>query len=252
MQQILGIGVLVMIVADAFVGVRLLMLAARTRRLPEFSFGSSFLLMGVVGYPLSIVARKAAFAGAPIPALLPTALFFQNLASMMILVGTWWTFRAESRWLRPVLSIAALALVASLMGESLVAGAWTLQDGGPWYELGFWVRAGAFAWSAAEAGRYYALMRRRLVVGLADPVVVDRFRLWAVSSSAITAAFLVFYMGRLWAENVATSVPVLVATSLVGLIAGISMWLAFVPPVAYLRQFKPTLADAPPVPVPPV
>ena len=94
-------------------------------------------------------------------------------------------------------------------------------------------------------------MRRRLVVGLADPVVVDRFRLWAVSSSAITAGFLVFYMGRLWAENVATSVPVLTATSVVGLVAGVSMWLAFVPPAAYLRQFKSALADVLPVPAPP-
>lgn len=251
MQTILGIGVLVMIVADAVVGVRLLMLASRTRRLPELSFGSSFVLMGVVGYPLSIVARKAALAGAPIPALLPTALFFQNLASMMILVGTWRTFRAESRWPLAVLWIAAVAFVASLAGDSLVAGAWTLRDGGPWYELGFWARAGAYAWSAAEAGRCYGMMRRRLAVGLADPVVVDRFRLWAVSSSAITAAFLVFYMGRLWAENVATSVPVLAATSVVGLIAGLSMWLAFVPPPAYLRRFKSALADVPPARVPP-
>ena len=67
MLQILGIGVLVMIVADGVVGARLIMLARRTRQLPEFCFGISFLFLGVVGYPLSIAARKAALAGAPVP-----------------------------------------------------------------------------------------------------------------------------------------------------------------------------------------
>jgi hypothetical protein len=150
-----------------------------------------------------------------------------------------------------VLWLSAAAFVASLVGDSIVAGTWVLRDGGAWYELGFWVRAGSYAWSAAEAGRYYGLMRRRLAVGLADPVVADRFRLWAISSSAITAAFLVFYMGKLWAENVATSVPVLAATSAVGLIAALSMWLAFVPPAAYLRRFRSAPAAAPPARVPP-
>ena len=80
---------------------------------------------------------------------------------------------------------------------------------GPWYELGFWARAGAFAWPAFESGRYAAAMRRRLAIGLGDPVLADRFRLWAISSCAVSCAFIIFYMGRLFAENVATSLPVL-------------------------------------------
>jgi hypothetical protein len=236
MQQILGIGVLVMIVADAVVGARLLLLAARTRQLPELCFGLSFLSLGVVGYPLSIIARKAALAGAPVPGLLPTALFFQDLASLMMFVATWRTFRPGKRWPLVVVWIGAGAFVSSLVGDSAAAGAWVLRDGGAWYQLGFWARAGAYIWAAVEAGRYYGVMRRRLAVGLADPAVADRFRLWAISSSAISAAFLIFFMGRLWAENVATSTPVLAATSAAGLAAGVTVWLAFVPPAGYLRR----------------
>ena len=81
-------------------------------------------------------------------------------------------------------------------------------------------------------------MRRRLKLDLADPVLVDRFRLWTISSCAISAAFLIFYLGRVWSENVATSVPVLAATSIAGLIAGLTVWLTFVPPDAYLERVR--------------
>jgi hypothetical protein len=238
MLQILGIGLLVMIVADGVVGARLLMLARRTRQLPEFCFGISFLFLGVVGYPLSIAARKAAMAGAPVPELLPTALLFQDLSSLAMFIATWQTFRPANRWPRHVMWAGVIVFGASLLGDSVMAGTWMFRDGGVWYELGFWARASAFIWAAVEAGRYYGSMRRRLKLGLADPVVTDRFRLWTISSYAISAAFLIFYMGRLWADNVATSVPVLLATSVAGLIAGVTVWLAFVPPDGYLRRVR--------------
>ena len=238
MLQLLGIGVLVMIVADGVVGVRLLMLARRTRRLPELCFGLSFLSLGVLGYPLSIVARKASMAGAPLTGLLPTALFVQDLASLTMFIATWQTFRPEARWPRYVAGVGVALFTASLLGDSMLAGTWVLRDGGAWYELGFWARAGAFVWAAAESGRYYGAMRRRSRLGLADPVVMDRFKLWTISAWAISAAFLIFYLGRLWAENVATSVPVLAATSIAGLVAGLTVWLTFMPPDSYLKRVR--------------
>jgi len=238
MLQILGIGVLVMIVADGVVGARLLLLARRTRQLPEFCFGISFLFLGVIGYPLSIAARKAAMAGTPVPELLPSALFIQDLASLAMFIATWQTFRPKERWPRHVMWAGVAVFVASTFGDSVMAGTWQFRDGGVWYELGFWARAGSFIWAAVEAGRYYGTMRRRMKLGLADPVVTDRFRLWTISSCAIAAAFLIFYLGRLWAENVATSVPVLMTTSIAGLIAGITVWLAFVPPDSYVKRVR--------------
>lgn len=238
MTQLLGIGVLVVIIADAVVGVRLVMLSRKTRGLPELYFGLSFLSLGAIGYPLSIAARKAALAGTPVPELLPTALFFQDLACLAMLLATWQTFRPTDRWPRYLLWAAAVACVASLLGQSVISGAWAFSDGGVWYELGFWTRAGIYFWAATEAGRYYSAMRRRLALGLADPVVTDRFRLWTISSYAICSAFIIFYMGRLWADNVATSVPVLLATSVAGLISGVTVWLAFVPPDAYLQSVR--------------
>jgi hypothetical protein len=238
MLQLLGIGLIFMILADAFVGVRLLVLARATRRLPELCYGLSFLFLGVLGYPLSILARRLALAGAPVPALLPTAHLIQDLASLCMFVATWQTFRPADRWPRRVFWAGAGCFAASLAGDSLMAGTWAFRDGGPWYELGFWTRASAYLWASVEAGRYYGRMRRRSSLGLADAVVTDRFRLWTISSCAVFAAFLIFYMGRAWAGNVSTSVPVLAATSIAGFLAGITVWLAFVPPDAYLRRVR--------------
>ena len=39
----------------------------------------------------------------------------------------------------------------------------------------------AFAWGGFEALRYFFLLRRRQALGLADPVVTNRFLLWAIA-----------------------------------------------------------------------
>lgn len=232
MERLLGLGIAVMIAADALVGVRLLLLARRTRRTPELAFALSFLLLGVVGYPLSIVARRAADPSA----LLAVALTAQDLACLCMYVATWRTFWPGSPWARALVQAAAGAFALSLLGDSLLAGRWSFHDGGAAYYLGFAARATAFVWAALEASRYHAMLRRRLALGLAEPVLVDRFRLWALAAASISLGFAVFLLGRLFTDNVADSPVVLAASSLVGISAGAAMLLAFAPPAAYLRR----------------
>jgi hypothetical protein len=232
-ERLLGLGLLVMIAADAVVGARLLLLALRHRRLPELAFGASFVLLGVVGYPLSISARSAPGGDG---GLLAAALAAQDLGALAIYVATWRVFRPDSVWALRGVSIAGGAFLASLLGDSFQAGVPLLRDGGAWYYLGFTARALAFVWAAAEAFRYHAMMRRRLTLGLGDPVVADRFRLWALSATAVAVAFAAFLAGRLCASDGAMSAPVLIATSLAGIVAGVTVLLAFSPPAAYLRH----------------
>jgi hypothetical protein len=40
-------------------------------------------------------------------------------------------------------------------------------------------------WVSIEAFRYYALLRRRLRLGLADPVLTNRFLLWGIWAAAV-------------------------------------------------------------------
>jgi hypothetical protein len=60
----LFLGFILQIAACALVGARLLALAHRTRKLPELAFGAGFLLLGVLGQPVAVLARSP-LAGSP-------------------------------------------------------------------------------------------------------------------------------------------------------------------------------------------
>ena len=228
MEKLLGIGIVFQVVACAVVGFRLALLSGRTRQAPELFLGASFLLLGAIGYPLSIVARSGA-AGDLAGSLLLGALTVQNLACFCMFLTTGLTFHPGARFVRRGLVVVGTLFAASLVGSYASSGI----DDGPWYYLGFTLRAGAFAWAAIESHRLGRRLQRRLRIGLGDVVVADRFRLWTISTAAITAGFAVFLAGRLMGVNVGTSPPVLIATSLVSAVSGTSMWLAFFPPARY-------------------
>jgi len=225
-----------MLVVDLVVGVRLLMLARRTRELPELAFGTGFVLLGAIGYPLATVARGIALdapeTGGP---LLLAAIGTQDLACFAIYVAVARVFRPTSALAKGCVAAAAALLALSWIGQ-VASGA---PDGGPFFLVGWAMRGGCFAWSTAEALACFDRMRRRLALGLADPLIVDRFRLWAVANGAITVGFAIFMAGRLAAPPGAGQLPAVTAlTSLVGIVAGVALWLAFVPPDAYVRRVR--------------
>ena len=49
-----------------------------------------------------------------------------------------------------------------------------------WLPLGLTL---SFGWAFLECGRYHLLLRRRQRVGLADPIVTDRFALYATATA---------------------------------------------------------------------
>ena len=220
MGRLLGLGFVVQVVACAVVGVRLAGLALRTRKAPELFLGASFVLLGAVGYPLAVVARGAA------PGLLLPALAAQDAACCSMVLATCFTFHAGGTRL----ALASGGLVALGFGASLVGGQVTgSPDAGAWYYLGFSLRAGTFVWASVESVRYARSLRRRVRVGLCDPEIANRFHLFALSNTAILAGFAVFLAGRLLTRGGSTNPWVLASTSLVGLVGGVAMWLAFFP-----------------------
>ncbi len=237
-MKLLGLGIAVQIVADAVVGVRLLLLARRTRRLPELCLGLCCLLLGGIGLPLSLVARGGLAASRPELAgqLLAVGFAFQNAACLALFVATWRIFRPDAGWAAGLSWAAGLAMLASLVGQAATVGFRGGVDQGAFYQLGFVARALAFAWGGFEAGHYALLLRRRIRLGLADPVVADRFRLWALCCLAVVFGFASFAASRALGVEPATSPVVLSVTSVVGSVAGVALWLAFLPPRAYLRR----------------
>jgi hypothetical protein len=233
-EKLLGAGVLFQVAVSALVGVRLLRLAARTRQVPELALGSAYVLLGTLGHPLAILARSGALAPGASAPLLAAALAAQDLACLGVYVMTWRTFRPAQRALG-----ALVAAVGLGMAVSVALGAqdgFAASDAGAGYWLGLALRAGAFLWAACESLRQHSLLRRRLRLRLADPVVTDRFWLWSLANLALCVGFAVFALARLAQTGSATSPVALAVTSAIGVLSGGATWLAFLPPARYLRH----------------
>jgi hypothetical protein len=123
-------------------------------------------------------------------------------------------------------------------GHALAAsapGAGSVEVTGPWLLLCYAGYVGCFLWSAAEALYRHTLARRRLAVGLAEPVVADRFLLWGIFGLAAAGVVAANALGVLLGENLSTSPVVLLPMAVFGLAASAAIYLAFVPPAPYLR-----------------
>ncbi len=95
---------------------------------------------------------------------------------------------------------------------------------------------GCLLWGSAEALVYWRKMRRRLRLGLADPVVTNRFFLWGLGAGAAGLGTAIGMVAQLVTGLPPLQMPwITLSSSLHGLTAAVALWLAFVPNQAYLR-----------------
>jgi hypothetical protein len=219
------------------IGLRLVLLSARTRRLPELLVGLSLLLMAGVGYPLSAIARQT-------PGLAPeTRAELGCLGALLVVVGVtantafiWMLFRRETIWGRTLLAAVA-GLGAGLFTAESLAGDWTAGAAFFWPGIPLAISV-SMGWGFVECARYYALLRRRLRIALADAVVTDRFRLYAVGTLLGLTTNLIgqifWWLGREMLTD-PLGAPLL---GLLGAGSAVYMWLAFLPPRAYLARVR--------------
>ena len=243
MQVLAQLGGGAFTLACLLIGARLLLLAARTRHLPELLVGSALFLMAGVGYPLSAVARQT-------PGLAPeTRAVLGCLGALFVVIGVvsntafiWLLFRRAVAWARALLAAVTAIGVALFAAESL-AGSWTTGASffWPWIPITIMLSMG---WGFVECARYHGLLRRRLRIDLADPVVTDRFRLYAAATLlgfTTNAVGWIFWWLRLEMLTDPVGAPLL---GVLGAGSAIFMWLAFLPPQAYLARVRAHAAGA--------
>ena len=95
----------------------------------------------------------------------------------------------------------------------------------------------AYFWSAFEAFRYRGLLRRRIPLGLADPLVADRFGLWGWTSVFAAGASAPATWAVLSGTDPHTTTNHLVIT-VCGLVCSGTLLLAFLPPAWYARGVR--------------
>ena len=234
------------VTASAVLGVRLLSLAARTRELPELMIGGSFIIAGVIGYVIMLAGNPSSGA---VSAETAERLFSIGYAVIgvgvcCVYVFIWRTFRREATW-APWLAIAGILMVLGTSHDPVAV----LGANGPLFWLGLTGRVGAGIWGASESLLWWSRLRRRLALGLADPVVSNRFLLWGLANVATSSIFLgsTFIMPAGAAESstaVNMSAGGITFISSITIFTAAVQWLAFFPPKRYLGWLSESGATA--------
>jgi hypothetical protein len=215
------------------VGFRLLAVGWRTGQIPETTIGASFVLGGGLAGLLGLIAaRLQVLLGSPLQPLLGVSSLALQAGVTCLALFTWRVFRPRAPWARLLFGACVAGLAASFLGH-LALGDFT-APAFAW--LGLATRIVVYSWALAETLREYASARRRCAIGLAHPLVANRFLLWGVGLAAVLGIWV--YSAASLATGGGTGAAWLVMSTLGFLCAG-ALWLAFFPPEAYRRRFAP-------------
>ena len=98
--------------------------------------------------------------------------------------------------------------------------------------------AASFLWTAVEGLVHHRSALRRLALGLADPVVANRFLLWGLFGLMATGINVTSALGNLLGLDPTRSPVVLFPMGVLGGFASIAMSLAFFPPAWYVGWLR--------------
>lgn len=248
---LLGVSQALYLTAMLFLGGRLLARAVRSGERAETYLALHFLLCCSLGYAL--VGGGFAALEAPEAVSRGTAAWIAGVGQLCsglgVLAGAAFTrlvFRPHELWAK-VLVGGLAAVIALAYAASLGSGGFARGPADPGYRVAYAAYVVSAVFVLAEPLRYHRLMRRRLALGLADPLLVNRFLLWGVGS--------VFRFGMLLVGAASFAVPVsdLEAAPVVAILTGAAVFglgvagtygLAFFPPAAYVRRVGGTAAAA--------
>jgi hypothetical protein len=224
---IIGFGSFV--VASFVVGLRLLGVAMRTGETPELAIGSAFFASGGCGYGIIIAAMM--IPGVPnslLPIVMLAGTSAASLGALALAFGTRLIFRPADRWPWLMLAAVAIPILLSLGGRLLDLSRF------PATEFVFWTfsfgSSLSYGWSAYEALRFYAMLRRRIRIGLGSAHLARRFLLWGIAGIAAVGIYACGAVNR-FVDPTTMHPALIVMQAVFGLTAAIGIWFAFFPPL---------------------
>jgi len=220
-------------------------LSRRTGERPELYLGLGILGTAVFGYGAqiaSLVLRGGPSGGTEVTVTMVALTFFGKLlhdagvTSVLLFVLT--VFRRNETGPRILFGLAVASLWIGMVGLGSTGGYRDLlhQNAFWWMEYGvIWTYP---LWGACESFLYYRRMRKRARLGLADPLVANRFLLWGLASvGTLTAVWLTSWPMLLADPAAAARYGTFdfLATAAVGIATVTVYSLAFLPPAWYRR-----------------
>lgn len=240
-MEILSLGSLGLLLGvTVAVGLRLLRLWRRTRRLPELLIGVTLLCFAPFGYGIMFAARVPDLWSVGVQeALIAAGLLGLTAGASALYAFVWQVFRPRAGWARWLCYACFVGLIVSTAGDMATRFIGSMEGGGPWFWANFVLRTLSLVWSGLESLRYWRLMRRRLSLGLADPVTANTFLLWGLGALSAASAFGVALVTRAVTGHHVMQYDELnaVVCALSALAAG-TIFLAFFPPAAYVRAVR--------------
>jgi hypothetical protein len=237
LEAVAAIGGGSFVLVSLVIGLRLLLVWRRTRQLPEFALGFGLFAMGGIGYPLMIAAVQGfGLSVAMREALLALQIALNVVGITAMAVFTRRVFRPASPAAGAAVAFIGLALFSLAVWQAVSPGLWAFitDRSGAWSASAL-VVVGALAWSGLESLWYFAKLRRRVRLGLADPLVTQRFGFWGASILTAAGISLAGHVLELVGVPTVGSVIGALVVGPPGLLMSAALWMAFFPPAAYVR-----------------
>lgn len=215
------------------IGGRLLLAARRTRRAAEAAVGTSA-AFGALAVILGLIATSLLARNPSAFPLWAASRWAQAAGLCGLAVGSWRIYHPD----RPEAAAAAAISCATALTAAALR---TLGGSMPppnatstGLLLSLVASLAVYGWATVEAFRYHRVLRRRLALGLADPVVTHQFLLWGYSgtcalATTVTGSVCLFAFGTSLSAH-----PGLFAVAQLALLeAAVALWFAFFPPRFY-------------------
>lgn len=222
-------------VVSLVVGIRLLVLWWRTGQLPELLIGLGVLGIGPVGFGIQTAAQLLA----PVSPVASKGLGV--VAALALGAGTysqflfsWRVYHGDEAWAARVAHTGLVLLLVAVTFEGFDTGFVVTGEMTRGMFLRNSLQVSCLLWASAEAFRYWRKMRRRMLLGLADPLVTNRFALWCLAAFMAGGGSALSIVVWVATGTPTAEMPWLTAVlSACGLTAAVAMYLAFMPPRFY-------------------
>jgi hypothetical protein len=226
------------------VGIYLLQTAARENGGPSFFLGLALLCNGFsFGFSeIPFVAGAEQF--------LDPLTFISRICSaacsVSIALFAWRVFRSGSRWGGLAVGFTAAVIVAGLTISAL-EGDW--EGYSPLSFKGFWFEwagsVASFVWLSVESFGAYLASRRRIRLGLIDPVISNRYFLIGFYAALASLTYVIYIpMYIVYELHGVWSGWLDLSLGFVEIISVIALWLSFSAPPFYRRWIGASAAAA--------
>lgn len=232
MELVAGLSVAFLVLVALAISLKTFALWLRSRGLPELLLSGMLASATVIGYPLAIAGMQLPPSeGWPLQ--LGSQVAF-SVGYACLLLFTLKVFRPKAVW---AVCLAALTLLGFVVATCAYGFEATGENPRPVTELvGLTLLTSApvaiaYFWAALESLLYHRQLRLRLRLGLADVVVANRVLLWGLMSLAAGSA-VILNAGAVLTGYFMTP-PIVLASSVLGLVHASFLFLAFHPPAWY-------------------